>query len=234
METFNFDELQNNPRNPRIIKDREFQKLKKLLKEFGDLGLIVKNVETGTLVGGNQRLAAFREFDGPKGVQILERFDPALKDGTVAVGRVIVDGTGYGYREVRWTKAKETAAIYAANHEFAQNDPDMTAELLYEIQQADESMLAMTGFDDKEIEKLLASAGVGDSQEPPEEPENNELVFKLTPDQSELVMQVMDAVKRSNNITNSDNGSALYILAQQWLVANPQAASEPDDLLASV
>src|SRR4030042_464958 len=42
--------------NPRKISSDELRRLKKALLEMGDLSGIIKNVATGTLIGGHQRL----------------------------------------------------------------------------------------------------------------------------------------------------------------------------------
>lgn len=49
------------PYNPRIITPQEKARLAKSLEEFGYADLIVYNKQTGNVVGGNQRLAVFRE-----------------------------------------------------------------------------------------------------------------------------------------------------------------------------
>jgi hypothetical protein len=52
--------LKPSPRNPRVMSEWQRQALKKSLSKFGDLGGIVVNRRSGQLVGGHQRVEAFR------------------------------------------------------------------------------------------------------------------------------------------------------------------------------
>lgn len=50
------------PYNPRTISPQERERLKKSLDKFGYADLMVYNKKTGYIVGGNQRLAIFKEL----------------------------------------------------------------------------------------------------------------------------------------------------------------------------
>ncbi len=57
-------ELKEAEYNPRTITEREKEKLKRSLSEFGYIEPIVLNKRTGNVVGGNQRLKVLREMYG--------------------------------------------------------------------------------------------------------------------------------------------------------------------------
>jgi hypothetical protein len=44
------------PYNPRKITDRKLTMLRKSLADFGDLSGIIRNIQTGNLIGGHQRI----------------------------------------------------------------------------------------------------------------------------------------------------------------------------------
>lgn len=74
--------------NPRKISSDELRRLKKALLEMGDLSGIIKNVATGTLIGGHQRLKVL-PVDAP--VEIINRYDPPTSAGTTADGYILTE-----------------------------------------------------------------------------------------------------------------------------------------------
>lgn len=181
MESKQLSELKGNPTNPRTISKVDFENLKKSIKEFGDLSGVVLNVRTSQLVGGHQRVEAFKALGGQSEVNVQERFTDATNKGTVAYGYVILDGERYSYREVDWDPTFELAANIAANRITGQFDNDLLAEVTYQIQQENESLLALTGQTDAEISKLLDMVGVttAGEDEAPEVDDVNPPVSKL-------------------------------------------------------
>src|SRR2546430_1856562 len=105
--------LHTNPRNPRRSTPQQMERLHKALEEFGDLGGIVLNRNTNHLVGGHQRIAAFRESEIP--AIITQRLNKPDRTGTTAYGHIEMFGTRYSYREVDWDEQKELSANIAAN-----------------------------------------------------------------------------------------------------------------------
>lgn len=148
-----------NPRKPWTDPQRET--FKKSLAEFGDLSGIVYNITTGHLIGGHKRVDEFRDGNPAIEKQVLDATDSA---GTVAVGRVMINGTSFAYREVKWPKEKEAAATLAANKWGAEWDWEGVGNLLREAGNFD---LTMTGFDASSIEGFLntASAGINDGRQ---------------------------------------------------------------------
>jgi DNA modification methylase len=128
------DKLRANPRNPRTITPEKATMLRNSLEKFGDLGGIVLNVapESGQIVGGHQRVVAFREAASVE-EHIEKRYDQPTKTGTVAEGYLLVDGERFSYRHVHWDKNTEMAANLSANRqagEFLYEEVDrMLAEL---------------------------------------------------------------------------------------------------------
>src|SRR5579884_1988729 len=102
--------------NPRKISSQTKKKLKESLERFGDLSGIIKNVTTGNLVGGHQRLDVFSSTKNPH-IVITEKYEQPNLVGTVARGYVEIEGFDehYTYREVQWDAQTEKAANYAAN-----------------------------------------------------------------------------------------------------------------------
>lgn len=139
-----------NPRQPWQPDQREA--FTQSLRRFGDLGGIVRNLTTGQLVGGHKRVEVFRAAPD---VQIVKTDQDADGQGTVAHGYVVVEGTRFAYREVRWSPAVETAANLAANRWGAEWDWQLVAGSLHTI--GDTDLLALTGFPADELTNLLAA-----------------------------------------------------------------------------
>jgi len=158
--TKNLDDLSHSDWNPRKISDHDFEALKKSMLEFGDLSGVVKNLETGTLVGGNQRLDAFRQLQAPR-IVLTHTYIQPTPVGTVAVGYIeLPNGERFGYREVRWPLAREKAANIAANRIQGEFDRDLLAKVTAELKDLDPKLLDLTGQTLEEIDELLDGAGV--------------------------------------------------------------------------
>lgn len=100
-----------NPKNPRRITPAKQKRLADTMERLGDIGGIILNKTTGTLIGGNQRTAVI----GEAVPVITERFKKPTKAGTTAIGFVEYEGERFTYREVKWTQEQEKEAIIAAN-----------------------------------------------------------------------------------------------------------------------
>lgn len=115
--------------NPRVDLqqgDREYEKLKQSIKEFGYVDPIIWNKRTGNLVGGHQRFKIIME-DKPE---------------KVAVSVVDLDD------------AREKAFNIALNKISGLWDEGLLVQLLNDLALNDEN-IALTGFDEKEIGKLI-------------------------------------------------------------------------------
>ena len=145
-----------NPRNPRKISDQQLADLRKAMVEFGDLSGLVVNRETGNMIGGHQRVKILGELP----VTVLRRFDPPTARGTVAEGFVEYQGERFIYREVRWTLRTEQAAMLAANKHGGDWDLDLVADLLGELRN-EELDMALTGFGESELSRLLGDLTAG-------------------------------------------------------------------------
>lgn len=144
------------PYNPRKITKARLELLGKSMRRFGDLSGIVKNLTTGNLVGGHQRIKHFNQgamiwYDPTKNVSgPLRALDSV---GTVARGYINTPFGRWTYREVRWTPAKEKAANIAANAHGGEFDMQALAPMLKDLQLAGED-LEITGLDLRKIEDL--------------------------------------------------------------------------------
>ena len=114
-------DLKSNPKNPRIIKDKEFQALKKSLAKFGDLSGFVYNRRTKQLISGHQRKKALEKGT----IKIDEKYEKPTKAFTVAVGHVKIDGESFRYREVDAPEEWEAEALLAANKHGGSWDDDL-------------------------------------------------------------------------------------------------------------
>lgn len=184
MEDVDINSLKANPKNPRTINKDDYKNLLNSIKKFGDLSGIVLNKNTGQLVGGHQRIQAFKELGGRP--VVIERLDAPNSKGTIATGYVLLDDEKYAYREVQWDADFETAANIAANRIQGEFDLDLLAQLDYELSQLENGadLLALTGQTEDEINKLLDQVGAngeGDAaeDEAPEVDTQNPPVSKL-------------------------------------------------------
>jgi len=98
-------------RNPRRITKKRYDRLTDTLSRLGDLGGIVHNLETDEIIGGNQRMAVFKNGEPV----VVEAYDQPDEQGTVAHGFVIWQGKKYAYRQVRWDEQTAAEANIAAN-----------------------------------------------------------------------------------------------------------------------
>lgn len=131
--------------------------LKRSMDEFGDLSGIVFNRRTKQLVGGHQRQ---KNLDRKAMVTIVERFKPALENGTVAVGFVETPtGERWSYREVDWDERRQRAANVAANNPALQGDFEFTllADILADLE-GNSYDATLTGFDERAVENILSWA----------------------------------------------------------------------------
>lgn len=131
--------MKHKPNNPRRISPKEFERLRADLTTFGDLSGIVHNVTTGNLVGGNQRTRAM-DLLSAGALDIVARYDPPTRAGTIAEGFFTWQGERYLYREVAWDAATEDAACIVANRDGGWWDFDALAAF-------DAELLEGLGFD---------------------------------------------------------------------------------------
>ncbi len=149
-------DLSPNPRNPRKITDKRLAQLKRSLTEFGDLSGVVFNRRGGRLVSGHQRAAAW-DLGTPGSIEYTQRFDTPTNTGTVALGRITVNGETFAYREVEWDEAREKAANLAANRAAGEWDTEALGGWAKELNEAHFD-LDLTMFNENEIDRLLKGA----------------------------------------------------------------------------
>ena len=201
METKDLASLNKNPKNPRRISKDDFEALKKAMKKFGDLGGVVFNLNTQQLVGGHQRTEAFKALGAGAHIVITEKLEQPDKQGTVAYGYVIMDGTKFSYREVTWTQNDETAANVAANRISGEFDLELLHQANMELE-ADPNgaeLLALTGQSETERKRLARSFGPDD----PEDENNTQddgtkpLELRFTETQLNTVLEAIGEMKRT-------------------------------------
>lgn len=119
-----------NPRKDLKPGDPEYEKLRRSIEEFGYVDPLIWNKRTGTLVGGHQRL------------KILVN-----EHGATEVDVSVVDLDDTAERALNVTLNK-VAGVW--------DDPAL-AKLLLELQEDVDADVSTTGFDEKEIDRLLAA-----------------------------------------------------------------------------
>lgn len=162
--------------NPRLMSGHDAKSLLRSLGEFGDMGGLVFNRQTGNIVGGHQRQTSYKKLGGR--ITITQTLDDPSSSGTVAYGYVDIAGERFSYRVVDWPLQKEKFANLAANRIQGEWDDDKLAQLIYELK--DDVNLPDTGFAVNEINEILATVmDVGDDDADLTPPEPAEVVSKL-------------------------------------------------------
>jgi len=139
----NIKELKAYDKNPRKMGKEEYKLLVDSLQKYGDLSGVVFNRRTGNLIGGHQRTSHFKSSNAK--VIITESFDTPTKQGTVALGYVVLDGEKYSYREVEFSELDEQKANILPNKVSGTWDFDMLANAF------DVDTLMATGWKASEI-----------------------------------------------------------------------------------
>ncbi len=120
------------PYNPRQISDHDLEALRRSLRYFGTVEPIVVNKRSGRIVGGHQRVkAAQAESMVSMPVVYVDLDDPSEKQLNLALNRI------HG----EW-------------------EPDLLADLLRGLE-AEGADLALTGFAEDELARLMAEANAG-------------------------------------------------------------------------
>lgn len=115
-----------NPRKKLKPGDKEFEKLKTSIEEFGYVEPIILNKRTNTVVGGHQRLEVMKHL------------------GYIEVDCVIVD----------LDEQKEKALNIALNKISGEWDTALLTDLLKELDQ--NGVVSLTGFETEELDELFA------------------------------------------------------------------------------
>lgn len=218
METKKISELHKNPKNPRSITKQEFDALQVSIKEFGDLGGIVFNKQLNHLVGGHMRTEAFLKLDRDNDIMITQRFEPALRSGTTAIGYVKYEGEFFAYREVDWSKARDTAANIAPNRIGGTWDLDLLNEANQYLYETDQDLLAKTGQTPAEIARLMGDGPADDNNN---DDGRQSLSCKLSDDQYAVVERSIQTMKSQRSFADEPNpdfdGNAIFYICNEWL-----------------
>ncbi len=207
--------------NPRTISRADFASLGESMKHFGDLSGVVKNIETGNLVCGHQRVRSLLEKGGGM-VQVVERLAEPNEVGTVARGYIVSNQNGelFAYREVSWPEIKEKAANIAANRIQGQFESDPLSKLTAEIKSIDEDLLKLTGQGPQEIASLLQ---LSSEPERPASTNSTTIVLKLNESHYDLIVEAIGHVKSTVKLMpdeqSSYDGEAIAHICRLYLDA---------------
>ncbi len=139
--------------NPRTITDKRLGKLKKSIRQFGDLSGVVFNKRTGALVSGHQRLKTVR--DEKTRIDTKKYED---KYGTVEIGYIYVAAStgeiAIPLRIVDWSDKKtEMAANLAANAQGGEFDKVKLKAVVAKLETGNFD-IELTGLETSEIRTL--------------------------------------------------------------------------------
>ncbi len=222
-------DLKAHPRNPRKISAKQQEMLQKSLKEFGDLSCIIENQTNKLMVGAHQRIKLL-----PKNakIAITKEYSPPTPQGTVAIGYVEVDGEQFKFRRVAWDEAKHSAAMIAANQHGGDFDYTGLTDLLTELD-AMNFDLDLTGFDNKELENLMAPMNLEPTYEKDLYTKKIESPIYTPKGPKPGINELFDVTKTAsliNQIENSklpaDEKAFLKLAAQRHAVFNYEKIAE--------
>lgn len=221
-------------KNPRKISKKELQQLRADLRELGDLGGFVHNLETDEIVGGNQRSEAIPGIlSGKLTPVITQTYDPPNAQGTVSEGYFEWEGERFKYRAVRWDAATARRANIRANKAGGVWDFDTLA-------QWDFDELKGWGFDADFMQHLetgaawllplLARESVMDTAEAfgklPDEDRApfQQMTFTLHDSQAEIVKDALRVAQALGDFIDSpnenSNGNALARICELFLMTH--------------
>ena len=140
--------LKANKRNPRKITDKKLMALEKSMAKFGDLGCIVWNMRTKTLVSGHQRVKTL-----PK--------DLAISMDGEHEGEIVHLGQKFKFRVVDWDATMEMEALIAANKHGGTWDEEIMKINLADFPNMD---LEMAGFEPLVIQEPIKQKEQTDEQ----------------------------------------------------------------------
>lgn len=105
------DTLKEYELNPRKASKEQLKKLQSYMEELGDLGGVIHEENTDSIIGGNQRVKIMSEGE----IEITESYKKPTKQGTTAIGWIIWKGERYSYRKVKWSEEQTKKANIIAN-----------------------------------------------------------------------------------------------------------------------
>lgn len=213
--TKSINELHEAAYNPRTMSKHDREALRKSLERFGDLSGIVFNVRTKNLVGGHQRVKAFKKAKNPK-ITIEHKYEPMTPAGTVARGIIEIEGFGepFTYREVDWEIHHEESANIAANRIAGEFDIKRLAEITKDLKDFDPDLVEATGQTDAEVDSLIRS--LNEEQKPKENIPNDETTLSFGLKNADV--QIVDAaIVKAKGDSDIDDGEALKKIAETYL-----------------
>lgn len=192
----NIGQIEGLPKNPRIIKDEKYEKLKKSIiddPEMLDLREIIAYDNNGELVVicGNMRLKAMKEL-GFKEVSV--KVLPFETEVEKLKAYTIKDNVGFGEHD--WEDL--------ANG--------------WDSEQLDDWGLDLPGFD-IDADDLGEEFSLPDGEKAPFQ----QMTFTLADEQAEQIKNAIDDIKKTEEYkyaetmgNENSNGNALYLIVMQW------------------
>lgn len=195
-----------NPRQNLVPSDADYQKLVKAIGKFGLVEPLVWNKRSGNLVGGHQRLKVLMAETFPDRLKVLEgdRWLQEIGDILAQIADKVVKSFKVPCTVVDLKPADEKALNAALNKISGEWDYEKLAAVFRELDQ-DGYELDLTGFDDYEIEPLMAAdwtpPGVDDLEDEDDDDDggpdadDGSLLLNIPPEHVETVMHAADKVQ---------------------------------------
>ena len=196
MHTVKITQVKPNPKNPRIIKDAKFEKLKKSIQDFPDMlnkrPLVCFTDKDGMFVvlGGNMRLKAAQAI--------------GLKELPI----VLAD---------EWTEEQKAEFLIKDNVGFGEWAWDELANE-WDAEQLEEWGLDLPGFD-LNADNLGEDFNLPDGDKSPFQ----QMTFTLADEQAEQIQNAIADIKKTDEYkycetmgNENSNGNALYLIIMQW------------------
>ena len=196
MHTVKITQVKPNPKNPRIIKDAKFEKLKKSIQDFPDMlnkrPLVCFTDKDGMFVvlGGNMRLKAAQAI--------------GLKELPI----VLAD---------EWTEEQKAEFLIKDNVGFGEWAWDELANE-WDAGQLEEWGLDLPGFD-LNADNLGEDFNLPDGDKSPFQ----QMTFTLADEQAEQIQNAIADIKKTDEYkycetmgNENSNGNALYLIIMQW------------------
>lgn len=196
MQILPITQIKPNPKNPRVIRDEKFEKLKKSIQDFPDMlnkrPLVCFTDKDGKVVvlGGNMRLKAAKEI--------------GLKELPI----VLAD---------EWTEEQKAEFLIKDNVGFGEWQWD-ELQADWDVEQLEAWGLDVPGFD-LNADELGEDFTLPDGDKEPFQ----QMTFTLADEQAEVIknaiadMKGTDEYKYAETMGNENsNGNALYLIVASW------------------
>ena len=184
LKKININDITPSDYNPRKISDKDFDKLKKSLKEFGLVDPIIINLKTNNIIGGHQRFDVLYNDDPNKDLYLMELGD---------IGWVLED-TELHIKD----EAHEKALNLALNRMGGEFDIEKLNPLLDELEELDLGELTGFDLDLEEISYDIEVVYSDDDEEDDYDGDDDDYFYEIESDDKDSVESDRESAKTPN------------------------------------